>query len=63
MTSGVRYGAKWGRFVQVELDWAKCGTAANYQAHLRRGQKPCRACRQAERERKERRKLKGYGAA
>ena len=30
------------------LDWAKCGTPANYQAHLRRGEKPCEACRKAQ---------------
>lgn len=30
------------------LDFALCGTSGNYRAHLRRGEKPCRSCRQAE---------------
>jgi hypothetical protein len=42
-----RWGAKYGRFLQVPLDWAKCGTEANYTGHLRRGQRPCTACTNA----------------
>lgn len=34
--------------VRSTFDFAKCGTPANYRAHLRRGEKPCRSCRQAE---------------
>ncbi len=45
------YGVKHGRLLQVELDWAKCGTEANYRGHLRRGEKPCESCLQAERRR------------
>lgn len=44
----ILYGHKHGRYIRTELDFAKCGTASNYKAHLRRGQKPCRSCRQAE---------------
>lgn len=36
------------RLVTTPLDWAKCGTAANYRAHLRRGQTPCAACKAAQ---------------
>jgi hypothetical protein len=45
--SGKLYGIQHGRLLQVELDWAKCGTTANYRGHLRRGEKACEACRQA----------------
>lgn len=43
------YGAKHGRLIVAELDWAKCGTESNYRAHLRRGETPCEACRLASR--------------
>lgn len=29
------------------LDWANCGTEANYARHRRLGEQPCRACRAA----------------
>lgn len=29
------------------IDWAKCGTEANYIAHRRLGETPCDACRKA----------------
>jgi hypothetical protein len=41
------WGAKHGRFLEVPLDWAKCGSEANYAGHLRRGEKPCAACKKA----------------
>jgi len=43
------YGAKHGRVLKAPIDWAKCGTVANYRGHLRRGEKPCHACREANR--------------
>jgi hypothetical protein len=42
-----RYGRKTGIFVNAPLDWTRCGTPANYRAHLRRGQDACQACRKA----------------
>jgi hypothetical protein len=42
-----RYGRKYGIYVRTPLDWAKCGTPANYGAHRRRGQDACRACKKA----------------
>ena len=44
--SYVVYGP--GRWVETPLDWARCGTEAQAQAHRRRGQKPCPACLRAE---------------
>lgn len=41
------YGIKHNRFPEPPLDWAKCGTPANYRAHLRRGQDPCAECKRA----------------
>ena len=41
------YGRKHGRYLTTELDWAKCGTPSQYRAHYRRGEQPCRACRDA----------------
>jgi len=42
------------------LDWVKCGSEAQYQAHRRRGETPCVACRVgmriASNERKKRRR-------
>jgi len=45
--SRTRYGVKTGILVKTPLDWTKCGTPANYQAHRRRGQDACQACRKA----------------
>jgi hypothetical protein len=42
-----RYGRKHGVYIQVPLDWAKCGTPANCRAHQRRGEAPCGPCRKA----------------
>jgi hypothetical protein len=44
----ILYGAKHGRLLHSEIDWAACGTEKNYRAHLRRGQKPCQACTNAQ---------------
>ena len=44
------YRFRMGRIPQP-LDWAKCGTASQYRQHLRKGETPCEACRQAERRR------------
>jgi hypothetical protein len=44
LSSRSLYGAKHGRFARSPLDWAKCGTDANYRAHHRRGEKACAAC-------------------
>ena len=41
------YGRTHNRFVRVPLDWAACGTSANYRAHLKRGETPCEPCRKA----------------
>jgi hypothetical protein len=41
-----RYGLKTGIFPRTPVDWAKCGTAANYHQHRRRGQ-DCPRCRKA----------------
>lgn len=41
------YGKSTGIYVDNDkwpLDWARCGSEANYMAHVRRGQKPCDAC-------------------
>ena len=57
MSSHVVYGAATGRYVETPLDWARCGTEAQAQAHRRRGQKPCPECLRAEgRARQHRRK-------
>lgn len=48
MSAQILYGAKHNRFITTELDFAKCGTPANYRAHLRRGEKACQACLRAE---------------
>lgn len=32
---------------RFSLDWANCGTEANYKAHYRRGEQPCDRCRRA----------------
>jgi hypothetical protein len=50
-TGRILYGRKTGVFIDNEkypLDWAACGSRANFKAHIRRGQEPCRACRLAE---------------
>lgn len=44
--SNTRYGRKTGILVRTPLDWGRCGTPANYQAHRRRGQ-DCEICRKA----------------
>jgi hypothetical protein len=43
----ILYGARHGRLITAPLDWAACGTAANYAAHRRRGQDACTACKAA----------------
>ena len=43
------------------IDWAKCGTEANYRRHYRLGEKPCRACIRARQEAYERRKARRRG--
>ncbi len=45
--SGRNYGRKHGVYATTPLDWARCGTPANYHAHRRRGQDACRACKKA----------------
>lgn len=45
--AGKLYGIQHGRLLQAELDWAKCGSEANYRGHLRRGERPCASCREA----------------
>ena len=42
-----RYGRRHGVYVRTPLDENRCGTRANYQAHLRRGQDACDKCRAA----------------
>jgi hypothetical protein len=44
----ILYGVKHDRFIRTEIDFAKCGTPGNYQAHRRRGEKACQACLRAE---------------
>lgn len=44
---GIIYGVRVGRLLTTPLDWAACGTSANYRAHLRRGEKACDACKAA----------------
>jgi hypothetical protein len=44
----IPYGNKHGKIVTAPLDWAACGSPANYRAHLRRGEPACRACKKAE---------------
>lgn len=46
----ITYGPRVERYIDNEkypLDWAKCGTEANFKAHIRRGQKPCVECEKA----------------
>ena len=43
---GFRYGPR-----PQPIDWARCGTASQYRAHLRKGETPCEPCRKAERRR------------
>lgn len=40
------------------LDWANCGTIANYRQHYRLGQPPCAACRRAHAEYQRQRRLR-----
>jgi hypothetical protein len=43
------YGTRHGRLSKSPIDLARCGTQANYQKHIRRGEEPCDACRTADR--------------
>jgi hypothetical protein len=50
-TGHIIYGPTTGVFIDNDkfpLDWANCGSRANFKAHIRRGQNPCGKCRFAE---------------
>ena len=50
-TGHIVYGNHTGVLIDNDkypLDWAKCGSRANFKAHIRRGQQPCCKCRLAE---------------
>lgn len=50
-THGIPLDAPIGFQCRQPLDWVRCGTAAQYRAHLRRGEIPDESCRRAERRR------------
>lgn len=61
--SRILYGAKHDHYPASDMDFALHGTEAGARAHWRRGEKPCRICREAhnrrQRERNRRNRAQG----